>query len=49
MTGWIVLGCILFFILFIGSLRARITIAYSDELSLSVRVLFLKIGILPSR
>lgn len=49
MTGWIVLGCIFLFFLFIGSLRARITIAYGDELALSVKVLFLKIGILPAK
>ena len=34
---------------FIGSLKASVTICYTDEIALSVRVLFLKIKILPSK
>ncbi len=49
MTGWIVFGCILLFFVFIFSLRARITVEYNDEIRLSVKVLFIKIGILPKK
>ena len=46
-TGlYIFLGILLFFV-FLFSLRAVITIAYSDEVALTVRVLFIKIKILP--
>ena len=40
---------ILLAILFIGSIKATVTIAYSDEVKLFVRVLFIKIKILPSK
>ena len=36
-------------VLFIGFLKATVVIAYSDEIELYVRVLFLKIRILPSK
>ncbi len=49
MTGWIVFGSILLFFVFIFSLRAKITIEYKDEIKLWVKVLFLKINILPSK
>ena len=49
MTGWIVLGCILLFFVFLLSLKATITIRYSDEITLFVRVLFFKIKILPKK
>ncbi len=49
MTGWIVFGCILLFFVFIFSLRAKITVEYSDDIKLSVKVLFFKIGILPKK
>lgn len=49
MVGWIVLGCILLFFVFLLSLKATITIGYSDEITLTVRVLFLKIKILPKK
>ncbi len=49
MTGWLVFGCILLFFVFIFSLRARITVEYSDDIRLSVKVLFINIGILPSK
>lgn len=34
---------------FIGSIKATVTIAYADEIKLYVKVLFLKINILPSK
>jgi len=34
---------------FIASIKATVTVAYSDEVSLSVRVLFFKIKILPAK
>ena len=49
MTAWIVIGCILLFFVFLLSLKAKITVAYADEVTLSVKVLFLKIGILPKK
>ena len=36
-------------IAFIASIKATVTVAYSDEVSLSVKVLFFKIKILPSK
>ena len=49
MTALIIIGCILLFFLFLLSLKATITIAYHDQVTLSVRVLFVKIGILPKK
>ena len=49
MTALIVLGCILLFFLFLLSLKVKITIGYRDEVTLSVRVLCFKIGILPKK
>ncbi len=49
MTGLIVFLCILLFFAFILSLRAKITVEYSGEVRLSVKVLFLNIKILPSK
>ena len=49
MTALIILGAILLFFVFLLSLKATITIAYTDEVTLSVRVLFLKIKILPKK
>ena len=49
MTALIVIGCIILFFAFILSLRAKITLEYNDELSLFVRVLFVKIKILPKK
>ena len=45
---YIFLAILLFFV-FLFSLRAVITIAYSDDLALTVRVLFIKIKILPKK
>ena len=49
MTVWIVLGCIALFFVFLLSLKATIIIGYSDEVTLTVHVLFLKIKILPKK
>lgn len=49
MIGWIVLGCILLFFIFLLSLKAVITIGYSDGITLTIRVLFFKIKILPKK
>ncbi len=49
MTVLIVLGIILLFFLFVLSLKAKITIAYNGDLSMSVRVLCFKIRILPKK
>ena len=49
MTGlWIFLGIVLFFT-FLLSLKATVTICYSDEVALYVKVLFVKIPILPKK
>ena len=45
---YIFLGILLFFV-FLFSLRAVVTVAYSDEVALTVRVLFIKIKILPKK
>ena len=45
---YIIGGIVLFFALIL-SLKATITIAYRDEVALSVRVLFIKIPILPAK
>ena len=49
MTALIVIACIVLFFAFILSLRATITVSYSDTIRLYVRVLFLKINILPKK
>ena len=49
MTALTVLGIIVLFFAFLLSLKATVTIAYSDEVALSVKVLFLKIKILPKK
>lgn len=45
---WIFLGIVLFFALLL-SLKATVTICYSDEVVLYVKVLFVKIPILPKK
>lgn len=47
MTALIVIGCILLFLVLLLSLKVTLTFMYSDELVLYVRVLFVKIKILP--
>ena len=49
MTALIVIGCIILFFAFILSLTAKITVEYNDEVSLYVRVLFVKIKIFPKK
>ena len=49
MTALIIIGAIVLFFGFILSLKGTLTVEYADELSLSVRVLFLNIGILPKK
>lgn len=44
-----IIGGIVLFFAFIGSLRAEVLIAYSDELALTVRVLGIPIKILPKK
>ena len=45
----IILACILLFFIFLLTLKATITIEYNDELSLSLRILFIKINLLPNK
>ena len=49
MTALIVIGCIILFFVFILSLKATITVEYNGEVALFVKVLFIKIKILPSK
>ena len=44
-----IIGCIVLFFAFILSLRAKITVEYNGEVALYVRVLFIKIKILPKK
>ena len=49
MIALYIIGGMLLFFVFILSLKATVTVAYRDEVALSVRVLFLKIRILPKK
>ncbi len=49
MTALIVIGSILLFFVFLFSLRPCVTICYSDDLALSVRVLCFRMKILPKK
>ena len=49
MIALYIIGGILLFFVFILSLKATVSIAYRDEVILSVRVLFLKFRILPKK
>lgn len=49
MTALIVIGIILAILIGILLIKASITIEYSEKVTLSVKVLFLKIGILPKK
>ena len=49
MTGLIIFGSIILFFAFILSLKATISIEYNGEVALFVRVLFIKIKILPAK
>ena len=48
-TPLIVLGIIVLFFVFLLSLKATITVGYAKDVTLSVKVLFLRIGILPKK
>ena len=49
MLALYIIGGIVLFFAFILSLKATVTVAYCDEVTLSVRVLFFKIRILPKK
>jgi len=49
MTALIIIGAIVLFFAFILSLRGKLTVAYSDEITLTLNILFVKIRILPKR
>ncbi len=49
MTGLIVFGCILLFFVLILSVKATVTVEYSDDIRLTVKVLCFKIKILPKK
>ncbi len=49
MTPLIIIGAIILFFAFIFSLKGKLTVAYSDEISLTLRILFVKIKILPKK
>ncbi len=49
MTGLIVFACIVLFFVFLLSLKATVTIMYSGEVRLFVKVLCFKINILPAK
>ena len=49
MVALYIIGGIVLFFAFILSLKATVTVAYRDEVALSVRVLFFKIRILPAK
>ncbi len=45
----VIFGCILLFLIFLLTLKATVTVEYSGEVALFVRVLFIKIRVLPSK
>ena len=47
LTALIVIGCILLFFVFVLSLKAKITVIYDGEVALYLKVLFIKIKLLP--
>lgn len=49
MTGWIVIGCIILFFVFLFTVHAYITLDMGADLALTVRVLFIKLKILPKK
>ncbi len=49
MTAWIVIGCILLFFIFLFTVHAFITLDMAEDMALSVRVLFIRIKILPKK
>ena len=49
MTALIIIGAIIFFLALILSIKGKLTVAYSDKLYLTLKILFVKIKILPQR
>lgn len=49
MTALIIIGAIILFFALILSLKGKLTVAYSDEISLTLKILFVKINILPRK
>ena len=49
MTGFIIFACIVLFFAFILSLKATVSVEYNGELALFVRVLFIKIKVIPKK
>ncbi len=49
MTALIIIGAIVLFFAFILSLKGKLTVEYSDEISLTLKILFVKIQLLPKK
>ena len=49
MTPWIVIGCIILFFVFLFTVHAYITIAMTDDMALTIRILGIPIKILPKK
>jgi len=49
MTALKIIACIVLFFAFILSIKATVTVSYSDTLHVSVRVLFVKINVFPKK
>ncbi len=49
MTAWIVIGCIVLFFVFLFTVHAYVTVEMMEEMALTVRVLFIKLKILPKK
>lgn len=49
MTAWIILGCIVLFVLFLLFLKVTVTIGYTDTVTLSVKALCFRFRILPKK
>ncbi len=49
MIAWIIIGCILLFFIFLFTVHAFITLDMAEDMALSVRVLFIRIHILPKK
>ncbi len=49
MTGWIIFACIILFFVFLFTVHAYITVDMAEDVALTVRVLFIKLKILPKK
>lgn len=49
MTGWLIFGIVLLVLWLIGMIRAKVVLIFNGELALSVRVLGIKIQIMPKK